>query len=430
MIKKIKTILKMVSFHERRLVLHNFLSLSTLQAINYVLPLLLLPYLIRVIGPEKFGLIAFAQAFVQYFLILTDYGFNLSATREIALCKEKNDKVCAIFSSVMTVKIALAVISCVLLLLIVRFIPRFRHDWLVFVLSFGIVIGNTLFPVWYYQGTERMRHIAKLNIIAGLIITALIFIFVSSPEDYLRIPVIYSGVSIITGIIGLRMVFRKFGVFFVFQAYPDIRQQIKSGWNIFSSIVAINAYTATRIFAVGLLTNNMFTGYYSIAERMAQIVQMFPLASLTQALYPRLSKIYQRNRKKAWELMLRIQQVTTGISSVSIPLIYVCAGLITGWICGKPYPEVILTFRLLLLSVLFVAANAFKVQFLLVCGKTRNYARIHITAALFGLPLIFGCIYAFSWLGAACATVIIEGGIFFWTSRVIHRLAPAQFKTV
>ena len=79
---------KIVTHHERRIVLKNFLSLTTLQTINYLLPLVILPYLTRVIGMDKFGLIAFAQSLVQYFMILTDYGFSLSATKEISLVGE------------------------------------------------------------------------------------------------------------------------------------------------------------------------------------------------------------------------------------------------------------------------------------------------------------------------------------------------------
>ena len=89
---------KIITAKDKKVILRNFLSLSSLQGINYLLPLIILPYLIRVIGPAKFGLIAFAQAFVQYFMILTDYGFSLSATRKISLCRADKKEVCAIFS--------------------------------------------------------------------------------------------------------------------------------------------------------------------------------------------------------------------------------------------------------------------------------------------------------------------------------------------
>jgi len=112
----------------RKTLLENFLSLSFLQVANYILPLVTLPYLIRVLGPEKFGLIAFAQAFIGYFQILTDYGFNLSATREISINREDKDKVSEIFSSVMIIKIFLFIFSLLIILFIVFFFDKFRGD--------------------------------------------------------------------------------------------------------------------------------------------------------------------------------------------------------------------------------------------------------------------------------------------------------------
>ncbi|MDD5501710.1 MAG: oligosaccharide flippase family protein, partial [Candidatus Omnitrophica bacterium] len=96
---------RIVTHSERKIVFKNFLSLTTLQGVNYLLPLAVLPYLIRVIGIGKFGLIAFAQSLIQYFLIITDYGFSLSATRKISISKDSPEQTSAIFSSVMTVKL-------------------------------------------------------------------------------------------------------------------------------------------------------------------------------------------------------------------------------------------------------------------------------------------------------------------------------------
>lgn len=412
----------MVGPEERKVVMANVTSLSVLQAITSILPIIIIPYLFRVIGPEKFGLIAFAQAFVQYFMLLTDYGFNISATKEISLCRHEHAKVSEAFSSVMTVKIALAFLSLLVLGIIVYFIPKFKNDWMVYVFSFGAVIGNTIFPVWFFQGTEKMKHIAELNIAGGIAYAAFIFFFVKVPGDYLMVPLINSSVFLITGVMGQYLVFRKFRITFKFPEYKNIRQQLKAGWDIFISIAAINAYTTTRIFTIGLLTNNTITGFYSIAEKIAGFCQTFPLASFSQAIFPRLSKIFHKNKTKALKLMQHIQHITTSIALICLPLIFIFSGIIVRLACGGTYHETVLSLRLLLISVFFVSANAFRVQFLLVCGKTYIYSRIHVIMAMVGLPLIFLLIYAFSYLGAAIATVAIEAGIFTITYFTVKKL--------
>jgi len=412
---------KYITPKERKVVLENFFSLSTLQGINYLLPLLVLPYLVRVIGPEKFGLIAFAQAFIQYFMIITDYGFSLTATKKISLCKVK-EEACTIFSTVMTVKFILAAISYLILLLLINIVPRFKSDWLVYLFSFGAVIGNTLFPVWFFQGTEKMKYIAIINIAGGIVYAASIFIFVRAPSDYLLVPLLNSLYFIITGLFGLYVAFKEFDLEFIFQSYSDIKQELRTGWNIFISVLAINAYTATRVFAVGLLTNNIITGYYSIAERICGVVQTFPLASLSQAIYPRISRIFAKSKQRALNLMHKVQHSTTLIALATIPVIFFISPFIVKIACGKEFPDAVISLKVLLLSVFFTSANAFKVQYLLVSGRPDIYARIHVCAALLGLPLIFIFICYFSFLGAAAATITIEAMIFISTSQILYAL--------
>ncbi len=421
-IKLIQKTYRMVEHPGSSKGLHNVISLSGLQVVTYLFPIIILPYLFRVIGPEKFGLIAFAQAFVQYFMILTDYGFSVSATKEISLCHEDKIKVCNVISAVMTIKTILAFLSLLVLCIVVYFVPRFKDDWMVYALSFGTVIGNTIFPAWFFQGTESMKYTAKLNIIGQFAYVFGIFLLVHGPNDFLLVPAITSASALITGFLGQYILFARFGVSYQLPKLKDLHQQLRAGWNIFISVLAINAYTTTRVFAVGLLTNNTLTGFYSIAEKIANAVQTFPLSAFSQAIFPRLNKIFHKNKMKALEIMQHVQWITVIVSLIFLPLIFILAPFIVRLVCGGTYPAAILSLRFLLISVFFISSNAFRVQFLLVCGKTDVYSKIHITMAAIGLPLIIILIYSFSYVGAAMATVIIEAGVFAMTYFTVKKL--------
>lgn len=405
MLDKIK---RLTNTEDKRRLLSNFMSLSVLQGANYVLPLITLPYLVRVLGPEKYGLIAFAQAFIQYFNILTDYGFNLSATREISIHRDNAQKVSEIFSSVMIIKFCLLVLSFVIMSILVFSFWKFRQDWLIYYLTFGMVVGQVLFPVWFFQGMERMKYITFLNITAKLIFTFAIFVFIRQASDYIYVPLLNLFGYLVAGALALRIVFRGFKVGFKVPSYSSLIHQLKEGWYIFISQVAISGYNSSRLFAVGLFTDNTITGYYAIAEKLMNVVITFPLASLLQSLYPRLSKIYSENKERAIRLMNKFQSITTIAYLSGLPVLYFLAPWVIKIISDEPYPETILSFRLLLLAVFFISANAFRVHFLLISGKDDVYLKIHTIMGIGGLILVFLMTYFFSFVGTCVSIIIIE----------------------
>ena len=102
--------------------LKNYSSLSLVQLSNYILPLITLPYLARILGTTNFGLVVMAQATMIYLTLLTDYGFNLSATKEIAKNQNNPTIISQIFTTVMSIKISLLVISSLILVGLVQWL--------------------------------------------------------------------------------------------------------------------------------------------------------------------------------------------------------------------------------------------------------------------------------------------------------------------
>jgi PST family polysaccharide transporter len=402
------TIKNLFATKTRRRLFENFLSLSFLQFANYIFPLITLPYLVRVLGPEKYGLIAFAQAFIGYFQILTDYGFNLSATREISINRENKEKVSEIFSSVMIIKFFLLLLSLGLMTIIVFSFKKFRQDWLIYYLAFGMVLGQTLFPIWLFQGMERMRYITILNVLAKLIFTIAIFIFVKRSSDYLYVPLLNSLGFFVAGVLALWIVFKDFGVFFRIPSFKDLKYHLKEGWHVFVSLVFITGYTNSRIFAVGLFSpNNAITGYYAIAEKLMGIVQTFPLVSVIQTLYPRLSKIYAENKLKAKFIADKFQRYTTIAYLIICITFFIIAPKVVEIVAGSSYEETVLAFRLLLIAALFINANAFRVNFLLVSGNADIFAKIHLVMGSLGSIMVFLFCYFFSYIGTAISIILI-----------------------
>lgn len=308
----------------------NFVSLSVLQIINYILPLVTLPYLVRVLGAEKFGLVMFAVAFIQYFLMLTDYGFNLSATQEISINREDKDKINEIFSSVMLIKGVLTILSFAILAGMIIWIPKFRGDWLVYVLTFGTVIGQALFPVWFFQGIERMKYITALNILAKVVFTVLIFVFIRAQGHYVYVPLFNSLGYLASGVIGVWMAVSRFKIKPVLPGFKVMYRYFKFSTQFFLSRVSVSLYSNSNSFIIGLVLGNTMVGYYTAAEKLLIAMRML-YNPLTTALYPYMAKV------KNVRLYRKIFTGATVLNFFISLLVFILSGIIIGIMFGDGY---------------------------------------------------------------------------------------------
>jgi len=401
----------------RKRLFENFLSLSVLQVASYILPLITLPYLVRVLGPEKFGLIAFSQAFVGYFQMLTDYGFNLSATRDISINRDNKEKVSEIFSSVMIIKFSLLLASLVIMSAIVFSFEKFRQDWLIYYLAFGIILGQTLFPVWLFQGMERMKYITFLNILSRLIFTVAIFVFIRHTSDYLYVPLLNSLGAIIAGLLAMWVVFRNFNLGFKMPSFANIKYHLKEGWYIFISTVAISLYTTSNVFILGLFTNNTIVGYYSAAEKIIRAVQGL-LGPVSQTMYPYVSKLMNESKEAGIKFIRKITLLIGGFSFVLSLIIFIFADLIVKTILGNQYIKSIIILKILaFLPFIIGLSNVFGIQTMLTLNYKKAFSNILIFASVINISLAFILVPMFQDIGISISVVLSE--IFVTTSMFL-----------
>ncbi|MCL6577734.1 oligosaccharide flippase family protein, partial [Kyrpidia sp.] len=167
----------------RHALVHNVLALYGVNIANYFFPLITVPYLARVLGPEEWGMVAFAQAFGQYINLVVEYGFDLSATREVARTRDSLDRRADLIAGVLGAKVVLASVVLGVVFVICHWVPPFQeHSKILWAGVFwALAMAFTL--RWYFQGLERMRLVAVLDVSAKALAVLGILLLVRGPED-------------------------------------------------------------------------------------------------------------------------------------------------------------------------------------------------------------------------------------------------------
>ena len=406
--------------------LSNFFSLSGIQMASYILPLITVPYLVRVLGVEKFGLIAFAQAIIRYFVLFTDYGFGLSATKQIAEHREDKKHISEIFSSVLMVKLLLLLVSVILLSVFVFSFEKFAKDWQLYYLTFGIVIGQAMFPVWYFQGIEKMHITALINIVPKVIFTISIFIFVRSTEDYLYVPLINSLGFLLAGLLSLWLAISRFKVSFLFLNFEQMKYQLKEGWHIFLGNISSTFSTLNITFLLGIMTNPTMVGYYAAVEKIIR-----PLASLNSpvinSIFPHLFYTAKSDPEKAFTFSKKISLLVSGIMFAIGFVLFIFSDQIVNIVFGEQFQDSSMILKIMaFIPMLHSLIHIYMLPNMIIHNFKKAYSKILFFSFLLSLLSSYVFIKFFTSKGAAFAALLTD--IFVLTAMGLYLKKHLKFK--
>lgn len=291
--KKLKT--------KEKKVVENAIYLTILQWFNYLIPLFILPYLVRTIGTKMFGLVMFAQTVATIFTLITDFGFSITGTRALSILKKNRTMKGELFFGVMSIKFALIILLLFFLFALTSTSDKFSQNKLIYYYSFGVTIGMTIFPSWFFHGIQNMKVITIVNAVSRTLFAGLVFMFITKPEDFLLVPLFNSASYIITGLFGLfyALKFLKIkvpNIIFIFNL-------VKESFKLFLSNLSTSLYSSFNILIIGLLTNDTLTGVYASFEKIILALKNI-YTPIYQAVFPWLST--QTNQKRIIKKMSRI----------------------------------------------------------------------------------------------------------------------------
>lgn len=387
-------------------IIGNMSSLLILQGVMYLIPLILLPYLIRVLGIENFGLLAFATATISFFRGIVEYGFNLTATQQISIHKNDQNKLSTIFSSVIIAKSILAIICFCILFLIILIFDKFQINANVYLFTFLIIFGDILFPVWFFQGIEKMKLITYIFIIYKVIFLLLVIFLVKEENDYILVPILDSVGSLIAAIISLIIINKHYNIIFRIPNLESIIFQFKDSWHVFLSRITVILYTSVNTFLLGILTTNEQVGIYSIAEKIYMALRGF-LNPFVQALFPFLNRKYKESKTIYYNLIKKISIIYILILLIFSSILFIFSKNLIYLIAGTYMPQSDSLLKIFAISMLFGIGTLYS-SLLIIKNQKSLLSNITFITMIYNLLLIYPMIKFFGIFGVAYLFLVIQ----------------------
>ena len=391
--------------------LENFSFLSILQVSNLLIFLLITPYLFRILGKENYGLVVFSQTIAAYFSIIVNFGFNVTATRDISIHRDNAVQSSIIVSTVLTIKSLLFVISFFTLCILIIFIPLFNKHPAVFLFSMFFTMGEALFPIWYFQGIERMKYIAVINIISRILASCLIFALIKESVDYMKVPLVLGIGTVMGAILGLLIVFKKYHNRYIVVPLSALMMSLKENVPLFVSNVSSQIYVNANKLIVGSFLGMQDVAVYDIVDKIVSLLKV-PVLLLGQTLFPRISRDKDVSFVKKTMIFVFVffSVVYTGVFIFADPIIL--------FFSGSTYPNAEVLLRILALSLLPICLGLFFAELLLIpFGKLKDYARMR-AFSLFLYLIIIGLLIKslqISLNNLAITIIIVEGFVFLYS---------------
>lgn len=393
---------------DTKVFLANFFHLSFLRGISRILPLITTPFLIRVIGIEKFGTLEFAKAISFYFTTFVSYGFRYSATKQITLHKKDKAIIGEIVSSVYAIKIIIIAICLLIMMLLIYFVPKIGEERIYLVSFFPIVIASSLFPTFVFQGLDKMHWLTLLNIIFKILFLVSIFIFIQGPEDAILFPILLGVLDVVRLVIALVILYRNLSIPMRWPVLSIMIEQLKEGLHIFLSQLAVMFYSRFSAIFLGFFGGPTVVAIYTLGDRIARTTESI-LESFIQALYPIAYQKLYKHIDAGIQYIKHVAKVSL-VTLVIVGIIYWSfADQIILLLAGKYMPEAATVFRIhAFLPAIILLSNLLGIGILIPIKAGRKYTYSVLITGCLAVALHFILVPLFQTQGAAWAILLSE----------------------
>lgn len=293
----------------------NILYSSILTTANYIFPLLVYPYVSRVLGVTNIGICNFIDSIIHYFILFSMMGITIMGVREIASEKTNRISLDSKYSSLVALNGIMTLIAVVVLVIVTFIVPQLWENKEMMIYGGVKLVSNFLLIEWFYKGMEDFRYITMRTIGVKCLFVASVFIFVREKSDY---PIYYLLTCLmVTGNAVINFIHAREYVSFKIKLISF--SSICKPFFILGSYMLITSMCTTfNVAYLGFATDETQVGYYTTATKLYSILLAL-FTGVTSVIMPRMSSLLAD--KKIEEFKELLKKSSELLFSFSIPVI-------------------------------------------------------------------------------------------------------------
>ena len=384
----------------------NYIFSLIYKLVAVLVPVLITPYLDRVLEPDGNGAISFVSSIASYFILLANLGIEGYGQRTIATHRDDKEFINKFVLEIFVLKIFLTAISGAIFIILFSIIGGAKTEmYYIFAISVCFVAFDFS---WLFQGLENFRILAITHLLARAAYVVLVFLLVSTKQHVNVAAFLWVGMTVMSYLLSFPFVIRFFKVNKGEKIKPFAH--LKESFVYFIPAIAVSIYTILDKTMIGIITGSDFeNGYYEEADKIVKLV-LTMITTLNIIMRSRISYCFARGefeqiktyiRQTANIAFMLCFPMALGLLAVSEPFINIY--------CGLAYGKSITLLRILVPLIIIIAtSNILGTHYYTPFNKQRTSNKFLITGALVNAALNIPLIYFWQSVGAAAASVVAE----------------------
>lgn len=389
--------------------IRNIFSISIVNYANNFLPLLTMPIIARIIGPEKLGAINMASAFVTYFSLVINYGFDLTGTRAIAKNANNAEVISRIFSEVFTAKLFLFSLSTVAFVVSLYAVPGLGAEKALYIFTYLYCVAHVFTPNWMYQGMQDSHQMAIFQLVSRVLFTATILLVINERSDYVYQPLMLSLSQLLVAVFSFYWSIKRYHIKLHFVRLKKVFIRLSEEKMIFFSMVVGSLNAITNTMVLGMVQTQTAVGYYAVGYKLITILQTFVSFPLLQAMFPYMGESFGKSTEEGILRLRRLAPFITLTTILAGIFIWIAAPLLVTLLYGREFAPGIIVLRILaFIPFLQSLSDLFGMQTMINLKMDKAFFNIRLLGCVVGLVFNVSLSYWGGANGTAFAWVLTE----------------------